>query len=145
RWLGPAHGAARTTFDSDLDALLALIDLRLSFMPAVAVAKEASSRPIEDAAQEARVLETAHDEGVDRGLDAASLDALVGAQLAAARAAQREFLAIPRESRPPVQSLDLVHEARPELATLMDAIVARAADVAASPKALAGLDAGLLA
>jgi chorismate mutase-like protein len=145
RWLGAERGAARTTFDSDLDALLALVDLRLAFMPAVAAAKEAEGRPVEDAAQEARVLETAHEQGVDRGLDGASVDALARAQIAAARAAQRDFLALARDRRPAVESLDLVHEARPVLASLMEMIVARAADVAGAPRALAGLDAGLLA
>ena len=144
RWLGPDHGAARTAFQSDLDALLAFVDLRLAFMPAVAVSKEAAGRPIEDTAQEARVVETAREQGVDRGLDAASLEAFVRAQLAAARAAQREFLAIPRDKRPPVQALDLAREARPALASLMETIVARAADVANAPKALNGLNTGLL-
>jgi cyclohexadienyl dehydratase len=144
-WLGPSRGAARTAFDSDLDALLALVDLRLAFMPAVAAAKETTGRPVEDAAQEARVLETAREQGIARGLDPTAVDALVRAQLAAARAAQQEFLATPRDRRPAVEALDLVREARPTLATLMDGIVARAADVARAPKALAGLDPGLLA
>ena len=143
RWLG--RSAARRAFDSDLDALLALVDLRLSFMPAVAAAKESAGRPIEDTAQETRVLEAAREQGVDRGLEQASVEALVRAQLAAARAAQQQFLALPRDQRPPVQQLDLVREARPALSSLMETIIARAADVATAPKALSGLDAGLLA
>ncbi len=142
RWLGRA--AARTGFDSDLEALLAFIDLRLAFMPAVAVAKEKTGKPIEDAAQEARVVQTAREQGTDRGLDPASVEALVRAQLAAARGAQTDFLAIPRDKRPPVQSLDLVREARPALAALMETIVARAGDVAGAPKSLGNLNTGLL-
>ena len=40
----------------DLDALLALIELRLAFMPAVALAKEQLGLPTEDATQEAEVV-----------------------------------------------------------------------------------------
>jgi len=47
RWLGREHAVPRSGFESDLDALLALVDLRLAFMPAVASAKLAARRPIE--------------------------------------------------------------------------------------------------
>src|SRR5262249_33426465 len=33
RWLGPARGGPRSARASDLDALVALVDLRLAFMP----------------------------------------------------------------------------------------------------------------
>src|SRR5205823_1067224 len=36
RWLGPERARARSAFASDLDALVALVDLRLAFMPAIA-------------------------------------------------------------------------------------------------------------
>src|SRR5262249_61091118 len=38
--LGPQWGLRHSATSSDLDALLALIELRLAFMPAVALAKE---------------------------------------------------------------------------------------------------------
>src|SRR5213078_3348903 len=48
RWLGPERARARSAFASDLDALVALVDLRLAFMPAVAAAKQKTGRPFED-------------------------------------------------------------------------------------------------
>jgi cyclohexadienyl dehydratase len=136
RWLGPARGGERTAFASDLGALLALIDLRLAFMPAVGAAKRASGRPIEDPEQEARVLASVRAESAERGLDPGGVETLFRAQIDAARVVQTEFLAHPWEIDP----LDLERDARPALGRISEVIVARAADLAGDPKALAALD-----
>jgi len=141
RWLGAPRAAARSAFASDLEALLALVDLRLAFMPAVAAAKQKTGRPVEDPEQEARVLGAVRARAAERGLDPAAIEALFRAQIEAARALEREFLAHPEE----VDGLDLEREARPALARISEQIVARAADLAADPAALASLDPGRVA
>src|SRR5438128_9800023 len=55
RWLGAERARARSAFASDLDALLALRDLRLAFMPAVAAAKRKTGRTDEDTGQDASI------------------------------------------------------------------------------------------
>ncbi len=137
RWFGAAYGTPKSAFASDLDALLALIDLRLAFMPAVATAKAARGRPVEDAAQEARVRAAVAAEAVRHGLAPETAEALFGAQIEAARAIEHATLALPPAARPPAPPLDLEGEARPALAALSAAIVARAAAVATEPAALA--------
>jgi len=55
RWLGP--GASLDAAAAAREAVAALIQLRLDLMPSIAAAKRAAGQPIEDPAQEARVLE----------------------------------------------------------------------------------------
>jgi cyclohexadienyl dehydratase len=145
QWLGPAYGGRRGRFASDLAALMAAIDLRLAFMPAVAAAKERARIPVRDRAQEARVVAAARAQAATLGLDPAAVEALMRAQLAAARTIQEEFLAAPVSDRPPVPVLDLDRDARPALARLSEEILARAAVAAASGPALAGVDPAVLA
>ena len=130
RWLGAARADARSLPSADLDALLALIELRLSVMPAVAAAKRDAGRPIRDPPQEARVLAAARASALDRGLPPESADNLVSAVVEASRAVQEGFLERPWT----VERLDLDREARPALARLSDLIVARAADLAGDPE-----------
>jgi cyclohexadienyl dehydratase len=54
RWLGAA--AAADEHSMAREAIVALIELRLGLMPAVAAAKRQAAQPIEDPAQEKRVL-----------------------------------------------------------------------------------------
>jgi len=136
RWLGPERARARSAFASDLDALVALVDLRLAFMPAVAAAKRQSGRLVEDPGQEARVLAAVRARAAERGLDPAGVEALFRAQIEAARALEHEFLVHPE----PVDALDLEREARPALARVSELIVDRAADLVGDPAALAALD-----
>jgi cyclohexadienyl dehydratase len=137
RWFGAAYGTPKSTFASDLDALLALIDLRLAFMPAVATAKAALGQPVQDPAQEERVRAAAAAEAVRHGLAPEAAVALFAAQIEAARAVEHAALDLPPAARPPEPPLDLEREARPALAAVSAAIVARAAAVAAEPAALA--------
>src|SRR6266702_882277 len=136
RWLGPERARARSAFASDLDAAVALVDLRLAFMPAVAAAKRQSGRLVEDPGQEARVLAAVRARAAERGLDPAGVEALFRAQIEAARALEHEFLVHPE----PVDALDLEREARPALARVSELIVDRAADLVGDPAALAALD-----
>ncbi len=136
-WLGPKHAGAHTAFASDLEALLALVDLRLAFMPGVAAAKEQAGKAVEDVEQQDTVLAAVRAQATALGLDPNATDAFFRAQIAAARAVQRAYLAMPRDARPRVDPLDLAWQARPAIAALSEQIVARAADVAADPAALA--------
>jgi cyclohexadienyl dehydratase len=145
RWLGPARAAARTASGSDLDALLALVDLRLTLMPAVAAAKEAARRPIVDMAQEERVLAAVETQARARGLAPVVASALFRAQLMAAREVQHDYLSLPVARRPEVGAFDLERDLRPALAAISSAIVARAADLSADPAALEREDADALA
>ena len=123
RW-GAPHSAAA----SDLDALLALIDLRMAFMPAVAVAKETRGLPTEDAAQEDAVRAAAGAHGVRVGLDAERIDALFVALIRAARDVQDAVRRTRPAARPPIDALELESEARPALERISTRIVQRAAD-----------------
>src|SRR5438034_296472 len=105
RWLGRERARARSAFASDLDALVALVDLRLAFMPAVAAAKRKTGRPVEDPGQEARVLGAVRARAAERGLDPTAVEALFRAQIEAARHLEQEFLAHPEEA-------DTLHLAR---------------------------------
>jgi cyclohexadienyl dehydratase len=140
QWLGPARAQRRSTFDADLAAVIALVDLRLAFMPAIADAKAKARRPIEDAAQEERVLARVQVRASERGLDPAPVRELFRTQLAAAREVQHHHLALPIDRRPPVDALDLEREARPALGKVSDAIVDRLAELAGDPAAVAQLD-----
>ena len=133
-WLGQPE--RRSMAGSDLDALLAAIDLRLAFMPAVAAAKRAAGRAIEDPAQEARVIEAARVQAVAHGLAPDPVEALFRAVIAAAREVQHRFVAHPWSIEP----MDLEHEARPAIARLSDEIVARAGDLLVAGGIPSGLD-----
>jgi len=140
RWFGASHQNLRSAFDSDLAALVALIDLRLALMPAVAAAKETAGLPVEDPAQEDRVIARVRTRARACDLTPESVEALFRAQLTAARAAEDSFLATTRAQRPAVPALDLQGDARPAIAAISDTIVERAGDLAADSDQLAGLD-----
>jgi cyclohexadienyl dehydratase len=130
RMLGPQWGVPHDATASDLDALLALIELRLAFMPSVALAKEQRGLPTTDAAQEADVVARARERAVLVGAPPERVVALFDALVAAARHIQDAFRALPAAGRPAVEAMDLESEARPALARISATIVDRAADVA---------------
>jgi len=136
RWLRQQSKRTPSAAMSDLDALVADIDLRLAFMPAVADAKRAAGRPIEDSAQEARVIEGARRSALAHGLAQDPVAMLFGAIIAAARDIQHRFLARPW----PVDALDLERDARPAIARLSDEIVARAGDLLEAGGLPSGID-----
>jgi chorismate mutase len=134
--LGADRADRRSRAASDLDAVLALVDLGLAFMPAIAAAKRASGREIEDPMQEARVLEAARASAIRYGLDPDTVDRLFRAVIDAARTIQRQFVARPWN----VEALDLERAGRPAIARISDLAIARAAELARDPEALARLD-----
>ena len=129
RLLGPAWGARHSALASDLDALLAAIELRLAFMPAVAQAKEGRGLPTEDTAQEAQVIARARERATLVGAPPDAIAALFEAMMRAAKHAQDDYRALPADGRPPVESMDLDTQARPALAGISATIVDRAADL----------------
>jgi cyclohexadienyl dehydratase len=129
RMLGPAWGRPNTAAASDFDGLLAAIELRLAFMPAIALAKEQRGLPTEDAAQEAQVIARARERAALVGASPDAIAALFDAMMRAARHAQDAYRALPAGERPTVESMDLDTQARPALAGISATIVDRAADV----------------
>jgi cyclohexadienyl dehydratase len=138
-WLGERDAGERTAFESDVDALLALIDLRMSFMPSVAAAKLAAGQPVVDPEQEERVLATAREEADRAGLERRSAVALFSALIAAARAVQSEYAELPPDRRPFVEAADLGKTLRPAIAEVSRTILRRAGAVARDPVAAAAL------
>ena len=134
QWFGEARATPRSRAESERDALVTLLDLRLAFMPMVAAAKERSGLAIEDPAQEQRVLETARARARELGLDPESVAALFRSQLAAGRAVQRAYLMTPAPQRWAVEAAGLADQLRPALARVSDAILVRAAEVMKAPE-----------
>jgi len=145
RMLGAQWGSPHTTLASDLDALLAQIELRLAFMPAVAIAKEARGLPTTDPAQEALVMARARERAALLGVDADQIAALFDAMMRASRRVQDAYRAVPSRERPAIETMDLDTEARPALAGIAAIIVARAAEVAHDPVGLPRPTAALIA
>lgn len=84
RWLG--DDAVRTPGQAGLEAVVAALDLRLQLMPMVAAVKRRDHLPIEDPAQEARVLERARSAAAAAGLQPDAVVALFRIQMDAAKA-----------------------------------------------------------
>lgn len=141
QWLGETRALLRTRAESDRDALVAFLDLRLSLMPMVAAAKERARLPVEDPARERQVLDAAVAGARDHGLDPDAVAELFRAQIAAGRTIQQAYLMAPPSRRPLADPADLEHELRPALSRLSQAVLARAADVVAAPDAARLLDA----
>ncbi|MFN8545003.1 MAG: transporter substrate-binding domain-containing protein [Candidatus Binatia bacterium] len=144
RWLGTARRHLRSGFESDLDALVALVDLRLAFMPFVAAAKERAGLPVTDREQEERVLDGVRATAGAHHLAPEPVVEFFRAQMAAARMIERSFLATSQERRSLVEPLDLTRDIRPALAAVSEAIVTRAAAVAGDREAFAKVDATAL-
>ncbi len=95
------------------DELCDLVARRLELMDAVGAWKRAHGTPIEDLAQETRVLDAVGAQARALGLDPASVRALFQLEIELAKRIQREGRPIPR-------ALDLDTELRPALARLSD-------------------------
>ena len=145
RWLGVEAGGTRSGIESDVDALLALIDLRLAFMPWVAAAKLVAGLPIVDPAQEEQVLATARQDARTHGIDSRSAVALFAGLITAARSIQTAYAALPASSRPTVETADLTQTLRPAIAALSRDILQRASDVARESATVNALPAAALA
>lgn len=90
KWLG-----ATAPFSADREAVLADVELRAELMPLVAAAKRASHLPIEDTAQEARVLARVRGAAEAVRLDPGSVAALYGVLMKVAKAIQSTAAPVP--------------------------------------------------
>jgi len=97
----------------EADRVVDLLARRLAFMPAVGAWKRAHGRPIEDPAQEARVLEGVAARAKALGLDPAAARALFALQIDLAKRIQSRAAA-------GAATLDLESQLRPALAELSD-------------------------
>lgn len=86
RWLG--NQAARTPEQAGFESLVAAMDLRLQLMPLVAAVKHREQLPIEDPAQEARVIERVRTAAAAAGLQPDAAVDLFRIQMAAAKAVE---------------------------------------------------------
>jgi cyclohexadienyl dehydratase len=98
RWLG--DDASMDAATAARNAVAGLVQLRLSLMPAVAAAKRAAHLPIEDRAQEARVLERVR---AQVPADPARAAAVFGVLIEMAKAIQRQ--APPADAAPSLDTL----------------------------------------
>jgi len=85
-WLG--ERAVRTPEQAGFEALVAAMDLRLQLMPLVAAVKRREQLPIEDAAQEARVVERVRGAATAAGLQPDAVVDLFRIQMDAAKAVE---------------------------------------------------------
>ena len=86
RWLGA--GAVWTPQEAAIEALVSAINLRLELMPLVAAVKRRAGLPVEDAAQEARVLDRTRATAGTLGVDAEAVVAFFRVQMEAAKAVE---------------------------------------------------------
>jgi len=119
RWLGDQ--AVRTPAQAGFESLVAAMDLRLQLMPLVAAVKRREQLPIEDAAQEARVLERVRTAATAAGLQPDAVVALFRIQMDAAKAV--EHAAAPTAVPPDVTLADV----RAAVAAASDQVIAELA------------------
>jgi cyclohexadienyl dehydratase len=115
RWLGAPSALGPKAH------LVDLLARRMAFMPFVAAYKRAHRLPIEDPAQEVRVLEAAVSEASDVGLEGPALEALFRRLMELAKAIQMRSTS--EHSLDLKRSLDLNREVRPALLGLGKRIV----------------------
>ncbi|MEO8603861.1 MAG: transporter substrate-binding domain-containing protein [bacterium] len=122
RWLG--QEASMDAASAARQAVAALIRLRLDLMPAVVAAKRSANLPIEDRAQEARVLERVRGQvPADPGRAAAVYSVLIEM----AKAVQRD--ALPLATAPPLDSV------RVAIGRIDETLCAELQSLPASPQA----------
>jgi len=107
RWLGDR--ASLTPAQAGFEALVAAIDLRLQLMPFVAAVKRRERLPIEDSAQEARVLERVRTAAAAHRLGPDDVAEVFRVQIEAAKAVERSA---PAPSVPAHLSLEAVARCR---------------------------------
>jgi cyclohexadienyl dehydratase len=91
RWLGSR--ASLSPAQAGFEALVAAVDLRLQLMPFVAAVKRREHLPIDDPAQEVRVLERVRAAATRTGLNADDVAELFRVQIEAAKALERSAAA----------------------------------------------------
>lgn len=116
RWLG--ERAVRTPEQAGFEALVGAVDLRLQLMPFVAAVKRREHLPIEDPAQEARVVERVRSAATAASLQADAVVDLFRIQMDAAKAVEH---ASPAATVPPDLALA---DVRAAVATTSDQVIA---------------------
>ncbi|MDO6541428.1 gamma subclass chorismate mutase AroQ [Photobacterium sanguinicancri] len=130
-----------TTYTSPASQdLFTAINLRLSFMKAVALYKATHHQPIEDPLREEIVLNKAKAEAIEKGLNPEQLESFFKAQIAVAKAIQyrhrADWLSLPSSSLP----RDLQNDIHPTLITLGSSITEHIADYIRENRALTSSD-----
>jgi chorismate mutase len=112
--------------DSPLHLLVATSAQRLHTAESVALAKWDSGAAVEDGAREAKVIQSAVNDGNAAGLDSTQVEAFFRAQIEANKLVQYSLLANwRREGRAPVHvPVDLVKEVRPQLDQIEKRLIA---------------------
>ena len=114
QWFGA--GATVTPRQAAFEALVNAMDLRLQLMPVVAAVKRRDGIPIEDPAQETRVLDRVRAQAVSAGLNGDDVAQVFRIQIEAAKAVERAAVA---HGQPDGSLTDL----RAVLATLSEQII----------------------
>lgn len=115
---GCVHANAAPSAESAFD----LINQRLSYMEDVALYKAYHHLPIEDRDREQQVISAASQSAEALGLDRPSVEALIAAQIAVAKAVQYRHRADWLSTPPDRLPKDLSSQIRPQLIELGDAI-----------------------
>lgn len=115
QWLGKS--ALWTETQANLEAVIGAIDLRLQLMPLVAAAKQRENLPVQDPAQEQKVLASVREQAREAGLDPEPVAELFRVQIGLARGIQE---AAPQTKLPDGTSLA---EIRPAVAAASAALI----------------------
>jgi cyclohexadienyl dehydratase len=119
RWLG--ERTLWTAQHATIEALVAAMELRLQLMPLVAAVKRREGLPIEDPAQEARVIEHVRAAATAARLNADDVAALFRVQMEAARSVEH------RASEATVPANVTLADLRPAVAAASDQVIAELA------------------
>jgi cyclohexadienyl dehydratase len=119
RWLG--ERTVWTPQHATIEALVAAMELRLQLMPLVAAVKRRDGLPIEDPAQEARVIEHIRAAAMAASLNADDVAALFRVQMEAARSVEH------RASEMTVPANLTLADLRPAIAAASDQVIAELA------------------
>jgi len=114
-WLG--ERAVRTPEQAGFEALVGFMDLRLQLMPSVAAVKRRENLPVEDPAQETRVLERGRAAASAAGLEPDPVADLFRVQMNAAKAVEHE------SSAASVEADVTLTEVRAAVATVSEQVV----------------------
>jgi cyclohexadienyl dehydratase len=120
-WFG--ERAMLSPQQADLEALVGAMDLRLQLMPLVAAAKRHAHLPVEDPAQETRVLDRVRTAAAAAGLNREGVAALFQVQMDAAKAVERRADGTHAEPTAASQGEFSLADLRAAVATVSDQII----------------------
>ncbi len=120
RWFGEA--ATLSPRQAGFEALIGAIELRLQLMPLVAAAKRRAQVPVEDRAQEARVLDWARTAAAAAGLNPNEVATLFEVQMDIAKVVERSAVAAAEDASASPGDASLP-DLRAAVATVSDQVV----------------------